>query len=304
MARRARQELTEAELDEMLLAAGRIEDITPIPVPVEVVAADFNALSEAEQQQRQLLERQVEGAFYLAGLALQTLREQRLYRSTHDSFERYCRERFGHSRQRASFLIAAAQIYQRLSTIGYLVLPANERQLRPLKRLPAARQGEAWQEAVAAAGGKCPSGRLVERVVERLEAAESEPNPYHFGDACQIAVRGDPQLRGQHQCWAIVRQVQPGSCTVACWDGEYEIALKHLLPLNYSQSQCRQLERLAERLRGFQEGAISVEAAGYDILEKLGKLERPQLTALEEELLALLEREYGTVRGSRRRQKT
>src|SRR5690606_19939253 len=63
--------------------------------------------------------------------------------------------------------IAAAQVVKNLSELGTMV-PANERQARPLVGLPPEQQQEAWEEAVATA----PDGRVtaahVERTVERL----------------------------------------------------------------------------------------------------------------------------------------
>lgn len=286
MSRRTSREMSEAELDKLLAQSQQPT------VDVEVVEAHSDLLSEAEQQLRSQLEEAVEQAFWVAGRALQILRDQRLYRPTHRTFESYCQDQFGHSRQKAYFLIAAAEIYALLSTNGRQILPANERQIRPLNGLEPAQQLEAWSLAVAEAGGKAPSGRLVARMVESIRERNPEPNPYHVGDACQIVVRDEPELSGKHKCWALIRQVHPLHCTVACWDGEHEVKVSHLEPLNYSQTQCRQLARLEQRLREFQGDGVEVEAAAYSILANLGKLERPELTELEEKLLKTLEAEY------------
>jgi len=48
------------------------------------------------------------------GLALLEIRDARLYRATHTTFDDYCRERWGMARSRAYQLIAAAPIAQRL----------------------------------------------------------------------------------------------------------------------------------------------------------------------------------------------
>jgi hypothetical protein len=42
-------------------------------------------------------------AFYLAKKALEELRDLRLYQKNHRSFEEYCRERFGNSRQKSNY---------------------------------------------------------------------------------------------------------------------------------------------------------------------------------------------------------
>ncbi|MGK7955143.1 MAG: hypothetical protein AB4063_07755 [Crocosphaera sp.] len=77
-----------------------------------------NELTDDEERDRLHLERKVERAFYEAGKALKEIRDRRLYRSTHKTFEDYCQERFGHSRQKANFLIAGSQVYDNLTTIG------------------------------------------------------------------------------------------------------------------------------------------------------------------------------------------
>jgi hypothetical protein len=77
-----------------------------------------DGLTPEEIRDRLFLERKVERAFYEAGRALRELRDRRLYRSTHGTFEDYCRDRFAHSRQRANFLIAGATVYENLTTIG------------------------------------------------------------------------------------------------------------------------------------------------------------------------------------------
>jgi hypothetical protein len=120
MARKATKEFTETELDEMLAAAGHALPVKA--VPVEVVSSNPDELTATEKKKRKQLEKTVEKAFYLAGEALKELRDLRLYRDTHRSFEDYCRDRFGHSRQKSNYLIAGAEIYQNLTTICYMDL--------------------------------------------------------------------------------------------------------------------------------------------------------------------------------------
>ena len=69
---------------------------------VEVV----EELTDEEAAERHRLELTVERAFYEAGAALRQLRFRKLYRSTHRTFEEYCRDRFGFSRQNANYFIA------------------------------------------------------------------------------------------------------------------------------------------------------------------------------------------------------
>lgn len=71
-------------------------------------------LSHDESHDRLALEMRVERAFYQAGCALRELRDRRLYRSTHNSFEQYCQDRFGYTRRRGDLLINSAMIVDNL----------------------------------------------------------------------------------------------------------------------------------------------------------------------------------------------
>ena len=78
------------------------------------------------------------------GNALLAIRDGRLYREQHGTFEDYCRERWGMSRIHAHRMIDAARVCDVLP-IGNK--PTSESQARPLARLPAEKQPEAWEAA-------------------------------------------------------------------------------------------------------------------------------------------------------------
>ena len=85
-------------------------------VAVEVV----EELSEDEQRDRLRLERRVERAAFEGAEALRELRDRRLFRSSHQTFELYCQERFGFTRRLINYLISGSQVYDNLKmgTIG------------------------------------------------------------------------------------------------------------------------------------------------------------------------------------------
>ncbi|WP_242055777.1 hypothetical protein [Nostoc flagelliforme] len=153
----------------------------PATATITVSAVEVPELTEEEQRDRLHLERRVERAFFEAGKALAELRDRRLYRSTHKTFEDYCRERFGHSRQKSNYLIAAADVYENLTTIccqnlppedlttnGSQILPTSVGQVRSITKLEPQEQWEVWQQAVELADGKVPTGRIVKDVVQRI----------------------------------------------------------------------------------------------------------------------------------------
>jgi hypothetical protein len=240
---------------------------------------------------------------------LAELRDRKLYRSTHKTFEEYCKQRFGYTRIAASYKIAAATVMDNLLTNGLQreeiatdelqtpkmltnglqILPNNERLVRPLASLEPEVQREAWQKAVDEAGGKVPSGRIVKNVVQRIMERTRVPNTYQIGEVCQILAKDNPELRGKGGCWAIVSQVNEFSCSVRMWDGEYAVGLQHLKSYDYLPAECEQMREICDRItRVYSSG---LEESVQRFLEMLGKLNRAYLTDLEEKLLSLLEAE-------------
>ena len=90
--------------------------------------------------------------FVDVGVALLHIRDRRLYHETHATFEEYCRERWGFTRERGRLLMRAAEVVAELPTIVGIAPPQNEAQARELARLPAEQRGEVWQASVDAHG--------------------------------------------------------------------------------------------------------------------------------------------------------
>ncbi len=264
---------------------------------VEVI--ELAQLSVDEERARLHLERKVERAFYEAGMALKELRDRRLYRSTHRTFEEYCRERFGYGRDAAYLKIVAAEVYDNLNEImptncRQIPLPTNEHQVRYIAkaRLKPEMQLEVWQQAVELAKGKVPSGRIVKNVVRQIKA---KPIPISFrkGEVCRLIAKDNPELRGKGGCWCIVTEVYEFSCQVNTWNGEYIVRPEYLKSCNYSEIECRQMEDIGVRMSRLHE-KCGRDTAALWILNGLAKLDKPYLEPIEEKLLSLLETEYLT----------
>lgn len=273
-----------------------LEDISlqenPALATINVTAVEIPELTEQEQSDRLHLERRVERAFFEAGKALTELRDRRLYRSTHKTFEDYCRERFGFSRRQPYHLIEAAVIFDNLvekCERNVHILPTNEWQISPLSKLDPDIQPEAWEQAVESANGKVPSHRIVKDAVQRIMERTQVPNTYQLGEVCQILAKDNPELRGKGACWAIVSAVNDFSCSVRMWNGEYAVALQHLKSYNYLPAECQQMQVICDRLGRVYSSAL--EESVQSFLESLGKLKRAYLTDLEEKVLSLLELE-------------
>jgi hypothetical protein len=293
----------------------------PQSVRVELV----DDLTPEEERQRLFWERKVERAFYEAGTALKELRDRRLYRSTHKTFEEYCRDRFGYSRRKMDYLISGSEVFENLQTrtigsqsdrdetrtigsqsdrdetrtigsqsdrdetrtIGSEILPISERQVRPLTQLEPEQQREVWQQAVEAAGGKVPSGRIVKDIVQRILERTKIPIPYRVGDVCEILIKDNPDLRGLGGCWCIVIEVREFSCLVRTWNGEYTVREENLKDLQYSPDHRQNMQQLSDRLVELR--SLGKEETVRAILETLGSLKRPYLNPWEEKLLEFLE---------------
>lgn len=263
----------------------------PANATITVNAVEIPELTEQEQSERLLLERKVERAFFEAGKALAELRDRRLYRSTHRTFEEYCRDRFGYSRRQSYLLMDAAAVFDNLAEKCDQFdhkLPTAEGQIRPLTKLEPQQQRKAWQDAVQEAGGKVPSGRIVKDVVQRIMEGTKAPNPYRIGEVCQFVVKDNPDLRGMGGCWCIVTHVGQFSCTVRAWNGEYTVRIDYLKPLNYSEAECQQMRGICERITRLRD-CENLEEAARAVLKSFGEIKRPYLTAFEEELLSFLD---------------
>ncbi|MBG1268470.1 hypothetical protein [Nostoc sp. WHI] len=270
----------------------------PASVTITVTAVEVTELSEEEQSLRLHLERRVERAFLEAGQALMELRDRRLYRSTHRTFEEYCRERFNYSRDAAYLKISATVVYENLQkflpTIGRQIpMPTNERQLRFLAKaeLEPSVQADVWQQAVEQAGNKIPSGRIVKDVVDRIRERTKVPNPYHIGEICILLPKDDPDLRGKAGYWGVVTHVGEYSCTLQTWDGDYTVKIEHLKLLELLDEDCRFMQQLCVRLQQLHQVASRDSSVDW-LLQGLGKQAKPYLSSLQAKLLAAVERDY------------
>ena len=94
-------------------------------------------------------------AFYETGTSLLAIRDGRLYRETHGTFEEYLQDRWDIGRAHAYRLISATQTVENLSPIGDI--PATESQVRELSGLNPEAQREAWRKALETAPDRKPT---------------------------------------------------------------------------------------------------------------------------------------------------
>ena len=106
--------------------------------------------------------------FVEVGTALKEIRDRRLYRDSHNTFDTYCRERWRLSRAHAYRLIEAAEIGSQLSPMGDTPPPTNERQVRDLARIPDREQRDTVWRAAHAEYGPAVTAAQVRELAPRV----------------------------------------------------------------------------------------------------------------------------------------
>jgi hypothetical protein len=109
-------------------------------------------LNETESARLRVKENVIERGAQQIGEALAAIRNERLYRTTHSTFDTYCQERWGITPQHANRQIAAAEVVAALEPNGSIP-ESQARELAPLRDDPD-RMREIWDSVNEATGGK------------------------------------------------------------------------------------------------------------------------------------------------------
>ena len=136
----------------------------------EANGSDLSPIETAKLENLELVIQDGLKHFFAVGNAMLQINQERLYRMSHSTFAEYCRDRWGMSEEYARKHMAAAETVAIIetSTNGTdSAMPANERQVRPLTRLPAEDRASAWREAVAAAPNGKPTAAIVEEELKQ-----------------------------------------------------------------------------------------------------------------------------------------
>lgn len=135
--------------------------------------SEVKAITAIHQRELSAYEKTIErgiGTFVEVGNALREIRDQKLYKLTHKTFEAYVKERWNWSRPRAYQLIEAAEVDEGLST-NVDKKPTSEAQAREVAKAPPEKQA-AVVEAVAAKAAsedREPTARDYKAAVAELE---------------------------------------------------------------------------------------------------------------------------------------
>jgi hypothetical protein len=269
-------------------------------IGAQVATVNVEELTPDEERERHRLETRVDRALGEGWAALKQLRDRRLYRSSHNTFEEYAKDRFGYNRAHAYRLIQAAQVIENLSPIGRQnnqmppigrhQLPTSERLCRELSKLPSQVQPVAWEKVLEVSDDKAPTANVVKSIVQQLK---NKPL-ISASDFCQVGdvftlTRLEGIERKYNSCWAIANETRDFTVVVDVHDGTLTVKPENLQPID-SPEVHRQLPAILKRIRYLRDSGM-LDRCAYTVLESLGR--QTYLTEVEEKLLSCLEEHYG-----------
>jgi hypothetical protein len=142
-------------------------------VPEPHSPAGHGQLSDGEEADLATCEAALDNlrvAFWAAGKALQVIRDGRLYRNAHDTFEDYVEQRWDMSRAQAYRLIDAWPLAERLSPIGDKITESQVRELLPLAGRHGPDAAAAVYQTVAEGGGVRVTAAVLRDIVSILRS--------------------------------------------------------------------------------------------------------------------------------------
>ena len=255
-------------------------------------------LTPDEEKERHRLEIKIDRAISESWLALKQLRDRRLYRSTHKTFEEYALERFGYNRAHAYRLINAAVVLENLSLTQIeddlspnwrQKLPISESQCRELARLPSKQQPFAWDQVLEVSGDKAPTAKVIRSVVEQIK----ERPLFLATDFCAPGdvftltklLEHERKYNG-YPCVAV--ELKHFTIDVDVYNATLSVKPENLKKIDDPNVR-RQLPAIIKRIKRLQQ--YNLDRSAYPILDLLGR--RTYLTSFEDKLLALMEHEHG-----------
>jgi hypothetical protein len=133
-----------------------------------LTASESTALAQNEA----VIERGIQ-TFYEVGMALADIRDRKLYRADHGTFEEYAQQRWNMSRTRAYELMSASAVVSAIADTE-VPAPANEGQARALSRVPESDRAEVWRETVERTDGKPTAAAVRETYEQRQQLADTD----------------------------------------------------------------------------------------------------------------------------------
>lgn len=123
-------------------------------------------------------------------LALLKIREERLYRENHPTFEDYCQRRWEFSDRYGRMLVEYGETVRAIHSAGGTMVPVSERQSRALNGLEPEQKTEAMSGAAAVAPDNKPTTQHIQRAAA---AVKSKPeSPFQAGTTATVLDENSP----------------------------------------------------------------------------------------------------------------
>jgi len=226
---------------------------------------------------------QSQAVFVEVGNALMAIRDARLYRATHASFEAYLAERWpAISKRRGYQLIDAAAIAKEIPI-------TNERQARALKNVPIETAKQAYQAAAQASNG-APSGKAIEQALQPEKHASGLPVDFAAYEARALAcnlrlikdgmeyyVTGSPDGRRSSSQWSTIKSFIDAS------EKTYQLQAQALAATQLQQAEPDPETDPLRRIRTIQSRLAS------SFYNAVRREDRKQLRLLASDLIAALD---------------
>lgn len=144
-------------------------------------------LSEFERAERARIESEMERAHKAhgdtIGRLLLEIKEKRLWRDTHESFDAYVEDRHKISRSYAWFVAGVADVRRDIPE------PLTTKQAKPLIALPTEERKAVWEDAKSAAGDGKVTPKHVQEAVSAAKARPKKPGPNASHDEIESYLR-------------------------------------------------------------------------------------------------------------------
>jgi hypothetical protein len=179
--------------------------------PTEVIDVPAESLTSEERQQLEADEETIRRAargWLDSGVALERIRDQRLYRETHGSLEAYCRNKFGLGKQMVYRLIGAAAQYRAALPIcnKLQIRFTAESQFRPLVKCQPETVARALKLVAKEItpdehGDRIPTARLLAQAVRTLGERSTSGKAEGEETAAPAAGSAKPRANAAASTW-------------------------------------------------------------------------------------------------------
>lgn len=170
------------------------------------------ALSEVEAQRRADIEAKIKDGLHSAWIGLRDIRDEKLWRSTHDSFKDYCEQVWGYGKGRGYQMAKAGDVVAGLLEAGADVLPTNEKQARELVGMTP----EEAKMVLAVVKQSSPTGKItaahlkqvgetIKEIVTTKAATDGDGEQYELSDVVKSGIVAETHERMLRQ-WDHIKE--------------------------------------------------------------------------------------------------